>query len=86
MLTPKPEMKCLCLQAMAIVYGSYHEDIGPFSDTKHIVQMLDRVSIYFDHLKHIKSLTSCTPVVYVSYSCSVWTEQKEIALSFSLEN
>lgn len=46
LLTTKPEMKCLCLQAMAIVYGSHHEDIGPFSDTKYIVGMLDRVSIY----------------------------------------
>lgn len=42
LLTTKPQMKCLCLQAMAIVYGSHHEDIGPFSDTKYIVGMLDR--------------------------------------------
>lgn len=45
LLTTKPEMKCMCLQAMAIVYGRHHEDIGPFSDTKYIVGMLDRVSI-----------------------------------------
>lgn len=38
-------MKCMCLQAMSIVYGRYYEDIGPFSDTKYIVGMLDRVSI-----------------------------------------
>jgi DnaJ family protein C protein 13 len=37
-------MKAICLQAMAIVYGRHHEDIGPFSDTKYIVSMLDRVS------------------------------------------
>ncbi|XP_015609793.1 dnaJ homolog subfamily C member 13 isoform X2 [Cephus cinctus] len=42
LLTTKVEMKCLCLQAMAIVYGRYYEDIGPFSDTKYIVGMLDR--------------------------------------------
>lgn len=41
--TPKVEMKCMCLQAMSIVYGRYYEDIGPFADTKYIVQMLDRV-------------------------------------------
>jgi DnaJ family protein C protein 13 len=35
-------MKCLCLQAMTIVYGRYYEDIGPFSDTKYIVGMLER--------------------------------------------
>ncbi|KAI8419847.1 hypothetical protein MSG28_008479, partial [Choristoneura fumiferana] len=35
-------MKCMCLQAMTIVYGRYYEDIGPFADTKCIVQMLDR--------------------------------------------
>ncbi|KOB66523.1 putative DnaJ-like protein, subfamily C, member 13 [Operophtera brumata] len=40
--TPKVEMKCMCLQAMTIVYGRYFEDIGPFADTKYIVQMLDR--------------------------------------------
>lgn len=37
-------MKCLCLQAMTIVYGRYYEDIGPFSDTKYIVGMLERCS------------------------------------------
>lgn len=35
-------MKCLCLQAMTIVYGRYYEDIGPFSDTKYILGMLER--------------------------------------------
>ncbi|KAL1502231.1 hypothetical protein ABEB36_007404 [Hypothenemus hampei] len=42
LLTNKWEMKCMCLQAMAIVYGRYFEDIGPFSDTKYIVVMLER--------------------------------------------
>ena len=41
-LTPKTEMKCLCLQAMTIVYGRHFGDIGPFHDTKYIVAMLDR--------------------------------------------
>ncbi len=44
LLTPKTEMKCLCLQAMAVVYGRHHQDIGPFNDTKYIVQMLERTT------------------------------------------
>ncbi|CAG2054418.1 unnamed protein product [Timema podura] len=32
----------MCLQAMSIVYDRHHEDIGPFSDTKYIVGMLER--------------------------------------------
>ena len=32
----------MCLQAMAIVYGRHHEDIGPFHDTRYILAMLDR--------------------------------------------
>uniref|UniRef100_A0A3B4F307 DnaJ heat shock protein family (Hsp40) member C13 n=1 Tax=Pundamilia nyererei TaxID=303518 RepID=A0A3B4F307_9CICH len=42
LLTPKVTMKCLCLQALAIVYGKCYEEIGPFTDTKYIVGMLDR--------------------------------------------
>nr|XP_028605985.1 dnaJ homolog subfamily C member 13 isoform X3 [Podarcis muralis] len=42
LLTPKINMKCLCLQALAIVYGRCHEEIGPFSDTKYIIGMLER--------------------------------------------
>uniref|UniRef100_A0A3B5MJC4 J domain-containing protein n=1 Tax=Xiphophorus couchianus TaxID=32473 RepID=A0A3B5MJC4_9TELE len=42
LLTPKVMMKCLCLQALAIVYGKCFEEIGPFTDTKYIVGMLDR--------------------------------------------
>lgn len=41
-LAGKTEMKCMCLQAMSIVYERYHSDIGPFSDTKFIVTMLER--------------------------------------------
>lgn len=40
-------MKCMCLQAMAIVYGKHYEDIGPFPDTKYIVGMLDKVKYIF---------------------------------------
>ena len=35
-------MKCLCLQAMTIVYGRHYEEIGCFHDTRYIVAMLDR--------------------------------------------
>lgn len=35
-------MKCLCLQAMALVYGLHHSDIGAFNDTRYIVTMLSR--------------------------------------------
>ncbi|KAK9875337.1 hypothetical protein WA026_007733 [Henosepilachna vigintioctopunctata] len=42
LLTNKVEMKCMCLQAMSIVYGRYYEDIGPFSDTKYMISMLER--------------------------------------------
>ncbi len=43
LLTPKVNMKCLCLQAMTIVYARCHEEIGAFNDTKYIVGMLERV-------------------------------------------
>ena len=44
LLSPKPSMKAMCLQAMAIVYGQCHEEIGPFNDTPFIVHKLERVS------------------------------------------
>ncbi|XP_052814797.1 dnaJ homolog subfamily C member 13-like isoform X2 [Mya arenaria] len=44
LLTPKVNMKCMCLQAMTIVYGRCHEEIGAFNDTKYIVGMLERCS------------------------------------------
>lgn len=46
LLTPKVAMKCLCLQALTIVYGKCYEEIGPFTDTKYIVGMLDKVSSF----------------------------------------
>ncbi|KAM8967651.1 dnaJ homolog subfamily C member 13 isoform 1-T1 [Pelodytes ibericus] len=42
LLTPKVNMKCLCLQALAIVYGRCHEEIGEFGDARYIVGMLER--------------------------------------------
>lgn len=50
LLTPKTEMKCLCLQAMTVVYGRHYLDIGPFNDTKYIVAMLERVRFSFREL------------------------------------
>ncbi|KFO32708.1 DnaJ like protein subfamily C member 13, partial [Fukomys damarensis] len=45
LLTPKVNMKCLCLQALAIVYGRCHEEIGPFTDTRYIIGMLERKNV-----------------------------------------
>lgn len=45
------EMKCMCLQALAIVYSSFHDQIGYFPDTKFIVGMLDKT---FDRLERDK--------------------------------
>lgn len=42
LLTSATNMKCSCLHAMAIVYGAYHDEIGPFHDTKYIVLKLDK--------------------------------------------
>lgn len=58
--TPKVEMKCMCLQAMTIVYGRYYEDIGPFADTKYIVQMLDRVRMYIYIICYTASKSFCS--------------------------
>lgn len=43
-------MKCLCLQALAIVYGRCHEEIGPFTDTRYIIGMLERVRYHLRKL------------------------------------
>ena len=40
LLSPKPNMKAMCLQAMAIVYGQCYEEIGPFNDTEFVVRKL----------------------------------------------
>ena len=45
LLTNKISMKCMCLQAMTIVYFRCHEEIGAFNDTRYIVGMLERVCI-----------------------------------------
>uniref|UniRef100_A0A2K6E1C6 DnaJ heat shock protein family (Hsp40) member C13 n=1 Tax=Macaca nemestrina TaxID=9545 RepID=A0A2K6E1C6_MACNE len=51
LLTPKVNMKCLCLQALAIVYGRCHEEIGPFTDTRYIIGMLERKCL--DYKKNV---------------------------------
>lgn len=48
-------MKCMCLQAMSIVYGRYYEDIGMFSDTKYIIGMLERVCSIFREILNSNS-------------------------------
>ena len=47
LLTPKTAMKCMCLQAMSVVYGRCYDEIGAFNDTRYIIGMLDRVSQLF---------------------------------------
>ena len=42
LLTRQANMKSSCLQAMAIVYGAYHDEIGKFHDTRYIIGMLDK--------------------------------------------
>ncbi|KAI3379512.1 hypothetical protein SNEBB_010043 [Seison nebaliae] len=63
------EMRCMCLQAMAIVYGRCHDNIGHFTDTRHIIEMLknsedkmerDRLLIFISKLvmnhKNVKDI------------------------------
>lgn len=45
LLTAKNELRCQCLQAMAVVYGRHHQELGHFADTKYIVAMLDKVRV-----------------------------------------
>lgn len=73
LLTPKVAMKCVCLQALSIVYGKCCEEIGPFADTKYIVGMLDRVSVLKLQgcVSRITVLTSCFR------SCAVYRQAGE---------
>ena len=45
LLSPKPSMKAMCLQAMAIVYGQCYEEIGSFNDTEFVVRKLEQVCV-----------------------------------------
>ena len=40
LLTQRHEMRCVCLKAMGIIYERHFITIGPFSDTRYIVEML----------------------------------------------
>ncbi|CAD5210525.1 unnamed protein product [Bursaphelenchus xylophilus] len=42
LLSNRTDMKCLCLRAMGIAYERHVMTIGPFGDSKFIVQMLSR--------------------------------------------
>lgn len=42
LLNSKVYMRAMCLQAMSIVYGRHHEDIGPFNDTRYIIDKLKK--------------------------------------------
>ncbi|KAL5258298.1 hypothetical protein ACHWQZ_G008960 [Mnemiopsis leidyi] len=66
LLTTTVQMRCMCLQAMAVVYRRYYEEIGTFNDTRYLVHMLDKCSdrqerdrtLQFMHslLKHKKNV------------------------------
>lgn len=45
LLSPKPSMKAMCLQAMAIVYGQCYDEIGSFNDTEFVVRKLEQVCV-----------------------------------------
>ncbi|KAL1130026.1 hypothetical protein AAG570_012969 [Ranatra chinensis] len=53
LLASASDMKCMCLQALAIVYGRFFSSIGHFPDTKFIVSMLERT---FDRLERDRLL------------------------------
>lgn len=42
LLPSNSSIKASCLQAMSIIYGAYHEEIGQFNDIKWIISMLSR--------------------------------------------
>ncbi|XP_022662013.1 dnaJ homolog subfamily C member 13-like [Varroa jacobsoni] len=83
LLSNETDMKCLCLRAMAIVYGRHHFEIGAFNDTKYIIDMLqktsnrlerDRLIMFIDKLvnnkKNIKYLLDSNGIkVLVEFLC-----------------
>lgn len=44
LLTLKPAMKAMCLQAMTKVYSKCYDEIGAFNDTRYIVGMLEKTT------------------------------------------
>lgn len=40
LLNKRVDMRCTCLQAMAIIYGNYMDEIGQFNDMRYILDML----------------------------------------------
>lgn len=40
LLNKRVDMRCTCLQAMAIIYGNYMDEIGQFNDIRYILEML----------------------------------------------
>ena len=39
---PRREIRLLCMQGMAVTYQTYHQSIGPFPDTSHVVRLLGK--------------------------------------------
>lgn len=79
-------MKCLCLQALTIVYGKCYEEIGPFTDTKYIVGMLDRVSTTFTVTATVMEAFLCPlcysepPNVPLRFQCTDKLERDRLIL------
>jgi len=40
LLNKRVDMRCTCLQAMAIIYGTYMDEIGQFNDVRYLLEML----------------------------------------------
>ncbi|CAB3992239.1 dnaJ homolog subfamily C member 13-like [Paramuricea clavata] len=100
LLTTKPTMKAMCLQAMTKVYGKCHEEIGAFNDTKYIVGMLDRTSdklerdrlLFFlndltKHQRNVKALLDVNAIkglVELMTLCHLHTSRATVPLQTNL--
>jgi len=59
-------MKCLCLQAMTVIYGQYFEEIGPFTDTKYILVKLEKASqLLINNNYNLVNILFLYPMIYV---------------------
>ena len=74
-------MKCVCLQAMAVVYGRCYEEIGAFNDTRYIVGMLERVSRLSGYVEVIQI---CVHLLFEQHHAKAWTGIVTVLSSFCL--
>lgn len=76
-------MKCLCLQAMTVIYGQYFEEIGPFTDTKYILVKLDKVSQLLINNYNLFKILFLYPMISVS-GLDIYFPLREYKNVFSL--